>query len=70
MFTESKVMCSFRKKSNIDIEKNFFPDPFSRKVSVGECRRVSLSFQKIVCDLSCRPVVASASWLSLKKCRS
>ena len=38
----------------------------SLSVSVGECRWV---FKKIVCDLSCRPVVESASWLSVKKCR-
>ena len=38
----------------------------SLSVSVGECRWV---FKKIVCDLSCRPVVVSANILSVKKCR-
>ena len=50
--------------------KKYFFHPFSRKVSVGECRRVTVSFfKKIVCVLSCRPVVVSASWFSVKKCR-
>ena len=43
---ESKVVYMFvsEKKHNIDLEKNISFHPFSRKGSVGECRRVSVSF--------------------------
>ena len=68
-YTQEHNHCPDSAAIDIDIEKNISFHPFSRKVSVGECRRVSVSFRTIVCDLSCRPVVVSVSWLSVKKCR-
>ena len=43
-YTQEHNHCPDSAAIDIDIEKNISFHPFSRKVSVGECRRVSVSF--------------------------